>query len=48
MPKSITIKTFNDFKGGKESLKTEYTNRWVELINLLEKSKEGSSPWKTP
>lgn len=44
MPKSIIINTFNDFKGGKEPLKEEYINKWVELINLLEKSKECSKP----
>ena len=47
MPKSIIVNTFNDFKGGKEALKEKYTSRWVELINLLEKSKECSSAWKT-
>ncbi len=39
MSKGVTVEVSNVFKGGKDTLKQDYNNKWVELINQLEKSK---------
>lgn len=42
MAKKIEVQTTSVFKSGMETLGKEYTNKWIELINLLEKRKEFS------
>lgn len=42
MAKEIQIKVKNVFRCGADTLKREYTEKWIELINLLEKNQGNS------
>jgi len=42
LAKEIEVMVTSVFQCGMESLAQEYTNKWVEIINLLEKNKDFS------
>ncbi len=42
MAKEVKVKATNVFKVGMDTLAQEYTAKWVQIINLLEKNKDYS------
>lgn len=42
MAREIEVNVTNVFKVGMDTLEKEYTAKWIELINLLEKNKDYS------
>lgn len=42
MAKEIKVNVTSIFQSGREITVQEYTDKWVELINLLEKNKDFS------
>lgn len=42
MAREIEVNVTNVFKVGMDTLEKEYTTKWIELINLLEKNKDYS------